>query len=145
MRPAFVGCCAPCGSSRDRVAGGNPRVAGGGPHRHAPRLRRLGGDGAGGSGGQPLLGPRVRVPRPAWRAREQYGSSSEQLPLMANEAPQTAPPAATPPTKERRRKSERKPRELPAHLPRETHVHHPKGYTAEAPCSCSECGGKLRE
>jgi transposase len=81
----------------------------------------------------------------ARRAREQYGSSSEQLPLMAGEAPQTAPPAATPPKKEQRRRSERKPRELPAHLPRETQVHHPRGYTAEAPCPCSECGGKLRE
>jgi transposase len=81
----------------------------------------------------------------ARRTREQYGSSSEQLPLMASEPAQPATPAATPAKKEQRRKRERKPRELPAHLPRETQVHHPKGYTAEAPCPCSECGGKLRE
>lgn len=81
----------------------------------------------------------------ARRAREQYGSSSEQLPLMASEPAQAATPAATPPKKEQRHKRERKPRELPAHLPRATQVHHPKGYAAEAPCPCSECGGKLRE
>lgn len=81
----------------------------------------------------------------ARRAREQYGSSSEQLPLMASETAQPPTPAATPPKKEQRRRSERKPRELPAHLPRETQVHHPKGYTAEAPCPCSDCGGRLRE
>lgn len=81
----------------------------------------------------------------ARRAREQYGSSSEQLALMAGEPPHTATPTATPPKKQQRRKSERKSRELPAHLPRETQVHNPKGYTAEAPCPCSECGGRLRE
>jgi transposase len=81
----------------------------------------------------------------ARRTREQYGSSSEQLPLMPSETAQPTTPAATPPKKEQRRKSQRKPRELPAHLPRETQVHHPKGYTAEAPCPCSECGGRLRE
>ena len=81
----------------------------------------------------------------ARRAREQYGSSSEQLSLMASEPPQTTTRMATPPKKDQRPKRECKARELPAHLPRETQVHQPKGYTAGAPCACSECGGKLRE
>ena len=34
---------------------------------------------------------------------------------------------------------------MPAHLPRETQVHYPKGHVGDAPCACSECGGKLRQ
>jgi transposase len=84
----------------------------------------------------------------ARRAREQYGTSSEQLgaqlTLVPAEPPQPAP-AAEPPKNKQRRKAGRKPRELPAHLPRETQVHYPKGHGGDAPCACSECGGKLRQ
>jgi hypothetical protein len=62
----------------------------------------------------------------ARRAREQYGTSSEQLgaqlTLVPAEPSQPAP-AAEPPKNKQRRKAGRKPRELPAHLPRETQVH----------------------
>ncbi|SEB26604.1 Transposase [Variovorax sp. YR216] len=84
----------------------------------------------------------------ARRAREQYGTSSEQLgaqlALVPAEPAQPAP-AAEPPKNKQRRKAGRKPRELPAHLPRETQVHYPKGHGGDAPCACSECGGKLRQ
>lgn len=86
----------------------------------------------------------------ARRGREQYGASSEQLhaqlTLIAAEAPKAAPAAgatSTPHTKPR--KPRRDQRHLPDHLPRETQVHHPKGYTPEAPCACGGCGGKLRQ
>jgi transposase len=86
--------------------------------------------------------PRLQLAR---RAREQYGSSSEQLPLMTSETAQTTTPAAMPPKKEQRRKRERKPRELPAHLPRETQVHHPRATrhkrrapAASAAASCAK-------
>ena len=41
-------------------------------------------------------------------------------------------------------------RSLPAHLPREPHVHRPKTTAdhhdvAGQPCGCGECGGRLRE
>ena len=82
----------------------------------------------------------------ARRAREQYGSSSEQLTLIAAQAP-SAPTnggvASTPHTKPR--KPRRDQRKLPDHLPRETQVHHPKGFTPDTACACSECGGKLRQ
>jgi len=35
-------------------------------------------------------------------------------------------------------------RRLPEHVPRETRDH-PKGHPSDAPCACSECGGKLRQ
>ena len=81
------------------------------------------------------------------RAREQFGSSSEQLAaqltLIGAEAA-AAPPAAVLPLQPRAprkpRKSERK---LPEHLPRETRVHQPEGLAAGA-CACGECGGTLR-
>jgi transposase len=85
----------------------------------------------------------------ARRVREQYGRSSEQLDaqltLIGGTPPQPAAPAAAaapPPNKPR--KPRRDSRKLPEHLPRETQVHYPKGYTADAPCACSACGGKLR-
>lgn len=83
----------------------------------------------------------------ARRAREQYGASSEQLTLIAAEAPPKAAMsgAAAPAPHTKPRKPRSNPRELPEHLPRETQVHHPKGYTPEAPCACGECGGKLRQ
>jgi transposase len=85
----------------------------------------------------------------ARRAREQYGRSSEQLdaqltliPIEAAKAPAASAvqPPRTKPCKPRREQ-----RKLPEQLPRETRVHHPKGYTPDAPCACSECGGKLRQ
>lgn len=86
----------------------------------------------------------------ARRAREQYGASSEQLhaqlTLIAAQAP-SAPTsggvASAPHTKPR--KPRRDQRKLPEHLPRETQVHHPKGFTPDTACACSECGGKLRQ
>jgi transposase len=86
----------------------------------------------------------------ARRVRDQYGRSSEQLgaqmTLIAPEAPkapQTGSAATAPHTKAR--KPRREQRKLPEHLPRETQLHHPKGFTPETPCACSECGGKLRQ
>jgi transposase len=86
----------------------------------------------------------------ARRAREQYGRSSEQLgaqlTLIAAEAPKAPTTGAAncaPQTKPR--KLRRDQRQLPEHLPRETQVHHPKGFTPDTPCACSECGGKLRQ
>lgn len=86
----------------------------------------------------------------ARRARDQYGASSEQLgaqlTLIAAEAPKAptsggvASARHTKPPKLRRDQ-----RKLPEHLPRETQVHHPKGFTPDTPCACSECGGKLRQ
>jgi transposase len=85
----------------------------------------------------------------ARRAREQYGRSSEQLDaqltLISSEAPPTSPAGAASAPKTTPRKPRRDRRKLPEHLPRETRVHHPKGYAADAPCACSECGGKLRQ
>jgi transposase len=43
------------------------------------------------------------------------------------------------------RQPRRDQRKLPDHLPRETQIHHPKGYTVDGACACSECGGKLRQ
>ena len=86
----------------------------------------------------------------ARRAREQYGPSSEQLDaqltLITAEAPKaTTTGAAAPAAPTKPRKPRRDNRKLPEHLPRETRVHHPKGYTPDTPCACSECGGKLRQ
>lgn len=84
----------------------------------------------------------------ARRAREQYGRSSEQLDAQLTLIPTEAPKACAAsigqpaPTKLRKPRRERK---LPEHLPRETRVHHPKGYAADTPCACSECGGRLRQ
>ena len=84
----------------------------------------------------------------ARRAREQYGRSSEQLDaqltLIPAEAPKAAQASALQPPAPKPRKP-RATRKLPVQLPRETQVHYPKGYTADAPCGCSECGGKLRQ
>ena len=85
----------------------------------------------------------------ARRVREQYGRSSEQLDaqltLITGEAPKVAEASAVQPPKTQPRKPRRAQRKLPEHLPRETRVHHPKGYAADAPCACSGCGGKLRQ
>ena len=84
----------------------------------------------------------------ARRAREQYGASSEQLraqlTLIASEAPKAAPTIAAPAPATQPRKPRRE-RQLPEHLPRQTQTHYPKGYAADAPCACSQCGGKLRQ
>jgi transposase len=85
----------------------------------------------------------------ARRSREQYGASNEQLgaqlTLIAAEAPKAATTSgAAPAPHTKPRKPRRTQRQLPEHLPRETVVHHPKGFTPDAPCACSECGGKLR-
>jgi transposase len=84
----------------------------------------------------------------ARRVREQYGSSSEQLDaqltLITAEAPKAAPTDASPPAPGKKPRKPRRERKLPEHLPRETQVHYPKGYAADTPCGCSECGGKLR-
>ncbi len=74
----------------------------------------------------------------ARRVREQYGPSSEQLqaqltliPAEAAEGSGTGSEAsAAQPPKTKPRKSRRDERKLPEHLPRETRVHHPKGYAA---------------
>jgi len=85
----------------------------------------------------------------ARRAREQYGASSErldaQLTLIDAEAPKTQPASAALPPKTKPSRPQREPRKLAEHLPRETQVHHPLGYAPDAPCGCSECGGKLRQ
>jgi len=85
----------------------------------------------------------------ARRVREQYGRSSEQLDaqltFITAEAPKAGPATAGQPPKTKPRKPRRAQRKLPEHLPRETRIHHPKGYAADAPCACSECGGKLRQ
>jgi transposase len=85
----------------------------------------------------------------ARRVREQYGRSSEQLDaqltLIAAVAPKACEASATQPPTTKPRKPRRDQRKLPEHLPRETRIHHPKGYAADAPCACSECGGKLRQ
>jgi transposase len=84
----------------------------------------------------------------ARRVREQYGRSSEQLDaqltLITTETPKasTTDAAQAPRSKPRKARRDRK---LPEHLPRETQVHYPKGYEADTPCGCSECGGKLRQ
>ena len=83
------------------------------------------------------------------RARVQFGRSSEQLDdaqlaLIAAEPARSEPAhAASLPRADR--KQRREPRKLPEHLPRETHVHLPKGHVSGQPCACSECGGKLRQ
>ena len=85
----------------------------------------------------------------ARRVREQYGRSSEQLDaqltFITAEAPKACEATAAQPPKTKPRKPRRAQRKLPEHLPRETRIHHPKGYAADAPCACSECGGKLRQ
>jgi transposase len=85
----------------------------------------------------------------ARRVREQYGPSSEQfdaqLTLITAEAPKACEAGAAPTSRSKPHKPRREQRKLPDHLPRETQVHHPKGYAADAPCACSECGGKLRQ
>lgn len=84
----------------------------------------------------------------ARRVREQYGASSEQLDaqltLITAEAPKASTSAAAQAPRSKPRKP-RRDRKLPEHLPRETQVHCPKGYAADTPCGCSECGGKLRQ
>lgn len=88
------------------------------------------------------------------RTRGQFGSSSEQLDgaqialleggaLYEQPAPQTPAKvvAANAPDIDR---------SLPAHLPREPHVHRPETTTAHhdsagQPCGCSACGGRLRQ
>jgi len=85
----------------------------------------------------------------ARRVRELYGRSSEQLDaqltFITEESTKASQASAAPPPKTKPRKPRRAQRKLPEHLPRETQVHHPKGYTPDAPCACSECGGKLRQ
>ncbi len=83
----------------------------------------------------------------ARRAREQYGRSSEQLPLIAADAakPAASGTSTVSPLTKRPRKPRGDQRKLPEHLPRETQVHYPKGITVGSACACSECGGKLRQ
>ncbi len=85
----------------------------------------------------------------ARRAREQYGRSSEQLDaqltFISAEAPKACEASVAQPSETKPRKPRRDQRKLPEHLPRETRIHHPKGYPADTPCACSECGGKLRQ
>jgi transposase len=85
----------------------------------------------------------------ARRVREQYGRSSEQLDaqlglLITTEAPKASTDASAQAPRSKPRKP-RRDRKLPEHLPRETQLHYPKGYAADTPCGCSECGGKLRQ
>jgi len=85
----------------------------------------------------------------ARRVREQYGRASEQLDaqltFITADVPKACEATTAQPPKTKPRKPRRAQRKLPEHLPRETRIHHPKGYAADAPCACSECGGKLRQ
>lgn len=80
----------------------------------------------------------------ARRVREQYGRSSEQLDAQLTLIPAEAPKASAASTVQFAPTKPRRDRKLPEHLPRETRVHHPKGYAADTSCACSECGGRLR-
>ncbi|MCU0966023.1 MAG: IS66 family transposase [Burkholderiaceae bacterium] len=81
------------------------------------------------------------------RAREQFGSSSEQLAaqltLIGAEAADVPRAPVVPLQQRAPRKPRRNERRLPEHLPRETRVHQPEGL-AVGTCECGECGGKLR-
>ena len=85
----------------------------------------------------------------ARRAREQFGSSSEQfgaqLSLIGPEPAQAKPAPVVPLQPRGQRKPRRAPRQLPEHLPRETRVHQPVGLALGTLCACAECGGKLRQ
>ncbi|MDP3821347.1 MAG: IS66 family transposase [Burkholderiales bacterium] len=86
--------------------------------------------------------------------RARYGSSSEQLddpqialiegqPLYEHPAPKVAPKAQA-------ANSPGIDRQLPAHLPRENHVHRPDATDAAHDaagntCGCTACGGRLRQ
>ncbi len=78
--------------------------------------------------------------------RMQFGRSSEQLSeqisqlelkLEELETQEATLPPSTSPTSAARKKSVRRP--LPAHLPREQHIHEPQSV-----CSCPACGGAMR-
>jgi transposase len=86
--------------------------------------------------------------------RAQYGRSSEQLddPQIAliEGGPLYEPPAPKPLPKAPAANKEGVDRQLPAHLPRENHVHRPAATaaqhdTAGQPCGCTACGGRLRQ
>ena len=88
------------------------------------------------------------------RARAQFGSSSEQLGdaqiALLEGGPLYEPPAPQTPAKVVAASAPDIDRSLPAHLPREPHVHRPETTTAHhdsagQPCGCSACGGRLRQ
>jgi transposase len=86
--------------------------------------------------------------------RAQYGRSSEQLddPQIAliESGPLYEPPVPKPLPKAPAANKEGVDRQLPAHLPRENHVHRPAATAAQhdttgQPCGCTTCGGRLRQ
>ena len=86
--------------------------------------------------------------------RAQYGRSSEQLddPQIAliEGGPLYEPPAPKPAAKAPAANNEGVDRQLPAHLPRENHLHRPAATDAQhnttgQPCGCTACGGRLRQ
>src|SRR5450755_2426717 len=88
------------------------------------------------------------------RTRAQFGSSSEQLGdaqiALLEGGPLYEPPAPQTPAKVVAASAPDIDRSLPAHLPREPHVHRPETTTAHhdsagQPCGCSACGGRLRQ
>ncbi len=86
--------------------------------------------------------------------RAQYGCSSEQLddPQIAliEGGPLYEPPAPKAEPKAQAANGSGVDRQLPAHLPRENHVHRPATTAAQhdttgQPCGCTACGGRLRQ
>lgn len=86
--------------------------------------------------------------------RAQYGRSSEQLddPQIAliEGGPLYEPPAPKQAAKAPAANNDGVDRHLPAHLPRENHVHSPAATNAQhdttgQPCGCTACGGRLRQ
>ena len=86
--------------------------------------------------------------------RAQYGRSSEQLDdsqiALIEGGPLYEAPAPQPAAKAPAANNEGVDRQLPAHLPRENHVHRPATTTAQhdttgQPCGCTACGGRLRQ
>jgi len=86
--------------------------------------------------------------------RAQFGRSSEQLddPQIAliEGGPLYEPPAPKPAVKAPAANNAGLDRHLPAHLPRENHVHRPAATDARhdisgQPCGCTACGGRLRQ
>jgi transposase len=87
------------------------------------------------------------------RVRAEFGASSEQLAAQATLIDSAvvlqAQPAAAP-AKAAAANNPVIDRSLPAHLPREAHVHRPEATPAHhdsagQPCGCSACGGRLRQ
>ena len=86
--------------------------------------------------------------------RAQYGRSREQLNdlqiALIEGGPLYEPPPPKPAAKAPAANNDGVDRHLPAHLPREYHVHRPAATDARhdisgQPCGCTACGGRLRQ